>query len=681
MSTHRVDIIEIKEVRPHSNAERLEIIPVGGWQAVSKKGQFLPGDRAVYIQPDYTVPTSRPEFAFLAKEGRDRHRLKAVRLRGVLSYGLLIPVPEELASRGIGDDVMADLGIERYDPPVVMAGAEDLPQDQWPNVYASKFDVESLQNYPNVIQDGEPVIVTEKIHGCLLADARISMADGSRKRLCTVNVGETVLGVDGHGKVIPTTVTNRFLNGVGGKWMRIRGPRLGAGRGNSEFSITCTSNHRFWNPETGKYVAASELKTGDAISLIRSEMALTPLQEQVLLGKLLGDGSMADAVTTASIHFGHREEDRDYLEWTCRALGDLDFGIREAQTSGYGTSMIRSRSTGSAWVKERFGDFFSADGPKRVPEWVSDALTPIAVAFWYMDDGSLGTHEGQEDRASFATCAFTEDDCAILVRGLQRLGIMATIRTHDDYCRICMTADNAERLFLMVAPYIPPCMQRKLPERYRGSPGWLPTADRTYKPTMITQHITDITPTENVYSRYDLETGTHNFFANGILVHNSNARYLFQDGVFYMGSRTRWLRPDANHAWRRAASRIIEGWCQNHEGVVLYGEVYGSVQSLKYGLGQGHVEFRAFAASEKGEWWDIGRLHDDGSLPTVPILFRGPYSDAVRNLAEQDSTVPGAPAGHMREGIVIVPERERRDETIGRVALKYISTRYWESGN
>ena len=95
MSTHSVTVIEIKEVRPHDNAERLEIVPIGGWQAVVKKGQFKLGDRAIYIQPDYTVPTARPEFAFLAKEGRSRHRLKAIRLRGVLSYGLLISVPED----------------------------------------------------------------------------------------------------------------------------------------------------------------------------------------------------------------------------------------------------------------------------------------------------------------------------------------------------------------------------------------------------------------------------------------------------------------------------------------------------------------------------------------------------------------------------------------------------------
>lgn len=55
----------------------------------------------------------------------------------------------------------------------------------------------------------------------------------------------------------------------------------------------------------------------------------------------------------------------------------------------------------------------------------------------------------------------------------------------------------------------------------------------------------------------------------------------------------------------------------------------------------------------------------------------GPFYEGMLTLAEDDSRVEGAPAGHMMEGIVIVPVKERRDERIGRVALKHISARYW----
>lgn len=325
MSTHSVNVIQIERVLPHENAERLEIVPVNGWQAVVKKDQFKAGDRAIYIEPDYTVPTTRAEFSFLAREGRDRHRLKAVRLRGALSFGLLIPVPFDLADRAVGADVMADLGIERYEPPIKLAGSDELPSDQHPQVYSSKFDIENIKRFAEIIQPGEPVVITEKIHG-------------------------------------------------------------------------------------------------------------------------------------------------------------------------------------------------------------------------------------------------------------------------------------------------------------------------------------------------------------------ANARYLFTGGLFYMGSRSQWLKPDGGHPWKRAAeadSRIA-AWCEAHPGVVLYGEIYGPVQSLKYGSPK-EVRFAAFAALDKGEWWNIERLLDDANLPTVPSLFRGPYDPALLALAEDDSSVPEAEAGHIREGVVVVPATERRHEEIGRVALKHISNRYWES--
>ena len=181
MSTHSVNIVEIEQVLPHENAERLEIVPVSGYQAVVKKGEFKVGDRAVYIEPDYTVPLDRPEFAFLAKGviGKVRHRLKAVRLRGALSYGLLIPVPEEFKDRAVGDDVMADMNIERYEAPVQGAsgpsGANEIDKSHWPKVYAPKFDIENYAKYSRLIQPEEEVVITEKIHG---ANARYVFSDG-----------------------------------------------------------------------------------------------------------------------------------------------------------------------------------------------------------------------------------------------------------------------------------------------------------------------------------------------------------------------------------------------------------------------------------------------------------------------------------------------------------------------
>jgi RNA ligase (TIGR02306 family) len=333
MSTHSVNIIEIGEVRSHDNAERLEIVPVNGWQAVVRKGEFKPGDRAIYIEPDYTVPTNIPQFAFLAKEGKERHRLKAVRLRGVLSYGLLIPVPDALVEQPVGTNVMPYLGIERYVAPVKHAGVQDsdaLPEAEWPQLYAPKFDIENLQKYPDIIAPGEQVFVTEKVDG-------------------------------------------------------------------------------------------------------------------------------------------------------------------------------------------------------------------------------------------------------------------------------------------------------------------------------------------------------------------ANARFVWHQGRLYLGSRSQWLKDKGVHIWKRAldATPAIRAWCEAHPDVILFGEVYGWVQALRYGAAQGEVRFAAFAALAKDEWVDApGMRASLASLggPMVPLVYMGPYDpEHIKQAAERDSQL--APVGHMMEGVVIVPVQERRHPEIGRVALKYISQRFWTSDN
>lgn len=63
-ANHQVNIIRITEIKEHTNADTLVIIPIGGYQVVAKKDQFHVGDLAVYIQPDSVVPQTEP-FRFI----------------------------------------------------------------------------------------------------------------------------------------------------------------------------------------------------------------------------------------------------------------------------------------------------------------------------------------------------------------------------------------------------------------------------------------------------------------------------------------------------------------------------------------------------------------------------------------------------------------------------------------
>ena len=160
MSNFVTEVVALT-IEPHPNADRLEVARIGDYQAIVPKGQFVTGDLAAYVQEASIVPAELLEQMGLTGRlaGPNADRVKAVRLRGILSQGLLVPARAEWT---LGQDVSDELGITKYEPPVpthmggTMVGAVG---------YALRYDIENIKRYPDVLVDGEHVVFTEKIHG------------------------------------------------------------------------------------------------------------------------------------------------------------------------------------------------------------------------------------------------------------------------------------------------------------------------------------------------------------------------------------------------------------------------------------------------------------------------------------------------------------------------------------
>ena len=165
MSGLRCDVITIGDLEKHPNADTLSVTKVFGFQVVIKTDQWKPGDKAVYVPVD-TVVGSHPEFDFLG----DHKRIRAARLRGVYSEGLLIPARPH---HNIGDNVSNELDCRKYEPPEPLSmGGENEQQPSWFHQYT---DIENYKRYPTVLEPGERVSVTEKIHG---ANLRVCFKEG-----------------------------------------------------------------------------------------------------------------------------------------------------------------------------------------------------------------------------------------------------------------------------------------------------------------------------------------------------------------------------------------------------------------------------------------------------------------------------------------------------------------------
>jgi RNA ligase (TIGR02306 family) len=170
------EVIEIADVFPHPNADLLDLVSPDGSGvnfAIVKKGQFKKGDKAVWIDSvnEAMVPTSLDVFAFLKKSAKaDGYaKIKAMKLRGVISRGLIIPLPAEFSDK-TSRELSESLGLKKYiiqnynrvGGSFVSGHATSGPSRYYPQF---KYDVESLLKNWKSIPNGTEVILTEKIHG------------------------------------------------------------------------------------------------------------------------------------------------------------------------------------------------------------------------------------------------------------------------------------------------------------------------------------------------------------------------------------------------------------------------------------------------------------------------------------------------------------------------------------
>jgi len=174
MSTHKVEVVRLEEISPHPNAERMELTKVWGYSCCIGKGQFKVGDLAAYVEPDNLLDITVPEFSFLASKARPeryegRVRIKVVRLRGMLSQGLIIPARPHWK---LGDNVMDELKVVHYDPPLSMSTGGEA--EKAPLGFRPCYDVEGFYRYRRLFRPGEEIVATEKIHG---ASARYVWAE------------------------------------------------------------------------------------------------------------------------------------------------------------------------------------------------------------------------------------------------------------------------------------------------------------------------------------------------------------------------------------------------------------------------------------------------------------------------------------------------------------------------
>lgn len=166
MSTIKVEVTTIRDIRPHTNADKLELATINGWQVAIQKGRYHVDQPVIYFEQGTVISQEMADNLGVTnylsgKTDIDGNRVLVVnriKLRGEPSYGLVIPGD----GYAVGQDVADVFGAYKYRPPVKLLGS-DAEVDH--ALFHKYTEVENLRSYPDIFMTEDDVVVTEKIHG------------------------------------------------------------------------------------------------------------------------------------------------------------------------------------------------------------------------------------------------------------------------------------------------------------------------------------------------------------------------------------------------------------------------------------------------------------------------------------------------------------------------------------
>jgi recombination protein RecA len=400
--------------------------------------------------------------------------------------------------------------------------------------------------------------------GCLSYGTRVTLADGTQEKIGKIvnqKLPVEVLSYDPDlDAVVPKKIVNWFDNGRTDGFLQFTVAR---GAGNGRAQVGCTPNHQIRTP-TG-WREAQELAVGDRVMQAVSHK-LSEFQWQVILGGLMGDGALSPSRSGhgARFRFGHGVVQTAYCDWKASLFTNIGAG---RSTNAKGTvfcdvSPLAELADLRRAVYIHGKKVFSHDYLKQ--------LTPLSVAIWYMDDGGFtlrakGMQERTRDgsgRSEICIEAMEPTTRARLVEYLaDTWGIRPKLNTRGGEAVLTFSKDETAKLHALIAPFVHPSMDYKLLPRFRGRFAVEPVfADERHE--LVPMPITAIKrkpPTRSMH-RFDIEVeGSHNYFADGVMVHNSpettpGGRALkfyssvrldirriesIKDGVEVVGNRTR----------------------------------------------------------------------------------------------------------------------------------------------
>ena len=200
------------------------------------------------------------------------------------------------------------------------------------------------------------------------------------------------------------------------------------------------------------------------IRVLAESIKLTDQQEQILIGLLLGDGHLEtqNQGRTFRLKVEHAISQKDYVDWLYDKFKNLALTKPQIKLQMVAGKMREKYwfSTISTGSFRFYAQQFYVNRKKVVPEIIAKFASPLSLAVWFMDDGSL---KSKHHRARIInTQCFDDISLKRLQTMLEKFGIKTTLRQQKEGKQIYIPSTEIEKFVSIIKLYIHPTMEYKI---------------------------------------------------------------------------------------------------------------------------------------------------------------------------------------------------------------------------